>query len=110
MRRSKKRIQSLFDNVVESGLEPHARTDPDLYRLIAQRAGVRPERLIYVDVERDYLAAAASAGVRHTILGTCPVLTGLSLTARHAPLPPHCVGSTQVKRPVSFTDAGQLCT
>jgi hypothetical protein len=61
--RSKSRIESYFDCVIESRAENHHQRDKLFYLSVCRRAGVLPEETIYVGKRRDYLDAAASVGI-----------------------------------------------
>jgi hypothetical protein len=61
--RSKSRIESYFDCVIESRAENHHQQDKLFYLSVCRRAGVLPEETIYVGKHRDYLDAAAAVGI-----------------------------------------------
>ncbi|MEV7481452.1 HAD-IA family hydrolase [Streptomyces halstedii] len=56
-------LTDLADHVVSSALEGIAKPDPALYRIAAGRAGVRPERCLFVDDRRENVDAAEALGM-----------------------------------------------
>lgn len=53
----------LFDDVVVSGTEGVAKPDPRIFALVAERAGLPPSRLVFVDDRADNVAGAAAVGM-----------------------------------------------
>jgi 2-haloacid dehalogenase len=53
----------LLDHVVVSGTEGIAKPDPRIYRLAAERSGLDPSALLFVDDRADNVAAARSLGM-----------------------------------------------
>jgi HAD superfamily hydrolase (TIGR01509 family) len=51
-----------FRDVVVSGVERIAKPDPEIYRLAAQRFGHDPERMLFIDDNRDNVEAARALG------------------------------------------------
>ncbi|MEZ0579565.1 HAD family hydrolase [Nocardioides sp. MH1] len=53
----------LLDDVVVSGRERIAKPDPAIYRLAAERAGLHPAELVFVDDKQVNVDAAAAVGM-----------------------------------------------
>jgi len=51
-----------FRDIVVSGVERIAKPDPEIYRLAARRFGHEPERLLFIDDNRDNVEAARALG------------------------------------------------
>lgn len=56
-------LADLADDVVSSARVGLAKPDPRIYRLAASRAGVRPERCLFVDDTAENVAAAQALGM-----------------------------------------------
>jgi putative hydrolase of the HAD superfamily len=56
-------LADLADDVVSSARVGLAKPDPRIYRLAASRAGVRPERCLFVDDTAENVAAARALGM-----------------------------------------------
>ncbi|AWL39775.1 MULTISPECIES: HAD family hydrolase [unclassified Streptomyces] len=56
-------LTDLADHVVSSALEGAAKPDPALYRIAAGRAGVRPERCLFVDDRQENIDTAEALGM-----------------------------------------------
>ena len=56
-------VLALLDDVVVSGTEGIAKPDPRIYRVAAERAGLPPERLVFVDDSAPNVAAARALGM-----------------------------------------------
>jgi 2-haloacid dehalogenase len=52
----------VFRDVVVSGVERIAKPDPAIYRLAAERFGHAPERMLFIDDNRDNIEAARALG------------------------------------------------
>lgn len=56
-------VIGLLGDVVVSGEVRLAKPDPEIYRLVAERAGIPPERLAFIDDSVTNVAAAAALGM-----------------------------------------------
>jgi 2-haloacid dehalogenase len=56
-------VLALFEDVVVSGEVGLAKPDPRIYTLVAERAGLPPGRLVFVDDRRVNVDAARAAGM-----------------------------------------------
>lgn len=61
---SQDELDEYFDTVVTSGDEGHAKPEPEIYELTADRLGVRFDECIFTDDNPDYCEAARSVGMR----------------------------------------------
>lgn len=56
-------LDELLDGVVVSGTEGLAKPDPRIYALVAERAGLPPDELVFFDDKQVNVHGAASAGL-----------------------------------------------
>lgn len=56
-------IDELADQVVSSAVEGIAKPDPEIYRIAAARAGVPPDRCLFVDDRQENIDAAVALGM-----------------------------------------------
>ncbi len=56
-------VLALLDDVVVSGSEKAAKPDPRAYRIVAERAGLPLDRLVFVDDKQANVDAAAALGM-----------------------------------------------
>lgn len=68
------RIAAVFDEVVISGEVGLRKPQPEIYRLVLDGLGVRPERTVFVDDAEPNLVGARQIGLR-TLLHTDPAAT-----------------------------------
>jgi epoxide hydrolase-like predicted phosphatase len=61
--RSKSEMKRHFNAIVESKVEGLARLDPQLYQMVASRAGLKPSEMVYVDTREDVLEPAREVGM-----------------------------------------------
>lgn len=61
--RSKSEMKRHFNAIVECKVEGLARLDPQLYQMVASRAGLKPSEMVYVDTSEDVLAPAREVGM-----------------------------------------------
>ncbi|MGW1726368.1 HAD family hydrolase [Streptomyces sp. NPDC002306] len=67
-------LTDLADHVVSSARVGLAKPDPRILELAAARAGVRPDRCLFVDDTAENIAAAAALGMRTVHFRTAPDL------------------------------------
>lgn len=67
-------VIGLLDDVVVSGIEGIAKPDPAIYRIAAERAGLPPERLAFVDDSAANVAAARELGFHAVRFTDAPAL------------------------------------
>lgn len=74
---------NLFDTVVISGEVGRRKPEPAIYTLAAERLGLPPEEIVFVDDLRPKVRGAAAVGVPHADVATTvdelEILLGLSL-------------------------------
>ena len=56
-------VLELFDDVVVSGRVGVAKPDPEVFEILAERAGIALDRLVFVDDKQDNVDAAAALGM-----------------------------------------------
>jgi 2-haloacid dehalogenase len=71
---------SWFDGIVVSGQEKLVKPDPQIYRVLVERHGLRPEEIVYIDDNPRNAAAATALGM-HGIHFTGPAALRRELTA-----------------------------
>lgn len=75
---ARERIAAVFDEVVISGKVGLRKPQPEIYRLVLEGIGVRPEHAVFVDDAEPNLAGARAVGLR-TVLHSDPAATRASL-------------------------------
>jgi 2-haloacid dehalogenase len=78
-------LEELLDGVVVSGTEGIAKPDPRIYALVAERAGLAPRELVFVDDKQANVDGAVAAGL-DGILFTGAQDLRLTLRGRGLPL------------------------
>lgn len=76
---------ALLDGVVVSGTEGVAKPDPRVFALVAERAGLPLDRLVFVDDRPDNVAAAAALGMDALVFTDAATLRA-DLRARALPV------------------------
>jgi len=74
----REQIAELFDPIVISGEVRLRKPQPEIYHLVLDRLGVRPEHAVFVDDAKPNLAGARAVGL-HTVLHTDPAATRAAL-------------------------------
>ncbi|GAB3851310.1 HAD family phosphatase [Nocardioides maradonensis] len=69
-------VIGLLDDVVVSGSEGIAKPEPAIYRIAARRAGLPPERLVFVDDSPTNVAAARELGFSAVVFTDAATLRG----------------------------------
>jgi putative hydrolase of the HAD superfamily len=64
-------VYDIFDEVYASNLMGISKPDPDFYRFILKREGVKPENIIFVDDTKENILSAQKIGI-NSILFTDP--------------------------------------
>ena len=71
-------VVGLLEDVVVSGTERLAKPDPAIYRLAADRAGLPPDRLVFIDDNPANVAAARELGFHGLLFsGAAPLRADL---------------------------------
>jgi epoxide hydrolase-like predicted phosphatase len=74
-------VDELFEIVVDSSEVGMRKPDPRIYELTCARAGVRPEDAVFLDDNRDNVAAARALGIETVHVGPDPRVTIAELQA-----------------------------
>ncbi len=61
------RLDRLFDSIYATCFEGMEKTEPEIYRRVLQREGLKPGECIFIDDTEAYLRAAEEAGIMNTI-------------------------------------------
>jgi 2-haloacid dehalogenase len=67
-------LLDLLDHVVVSGTERIAKPDPRIFRLAAERSGLAPEQLVFVDDKAGNVEAARAVGMTGLVFTDAPAL------------------------------------
>ncbi|WP_197357047.1 HAD family hydrolase, partial [Streptomyces clavuligerus] len=81
-------VDELFEVVVDSHREGVRKPDPAIYRILLDRLGTAPERVLFVDDTEENCAAATALGIRSVLFTDTASAVAAITGALAAPPPP----------------------